>query len=167
MKEIKLVRKRITKDNRAFVAMVDDSDYKYLNQWQWRVNINGNSIYADRNITIDEKRITLKMHRVIVGIIDSQILVDHIDGNGLNNQRNNLRPCTKSQNGMNRGAIKNKSSKYKGVSWLKCGNKWAAEIRANNKKTYIGIFSSEEDAAKAYDTKAKELHGDFAKLNFN
>lgn len=159
--------KEITLTN-GYIVAIDDNDFDWLNQWSWRGNKQTNGdVYAETDNYVGGKRIIVKMHRLIIGVTDSKVLVDHVDGNGLNNQRNNLRPCTKSQNGMNRGTIrKNRLSKFKGVQWHKKGKKWVSEIVANKKKTYLGLFINEEDAAKAYDVKAKELHGEFANLNF-
>lgn len=91
--------------------------------------------------------------------------VDHIDGNKQNNNIENLREITKSQNGMNRKSNKNSSSKYKGVSWAKHVNKWLVQIRINNKGINLGYFINEIDAAKTYNIKAIELFGKYAHLN--
>ena len=94
------------------------------------------------------------------------LFVDHIDHNGLNNQKYNLRIATHSQNCQNRRPCKNSSSKYRGVCWHKKNKKWTAHIKIDKKTIYLGIFESEEDAAMAYDAKAKELHGEWTYLNF-
>jgi hypothetical protein len=90
--------------------------------------------------------------------------VDHIDGNTLNNQRSNLRIVNRFQNGMNQGKHKNNTSGYKGVN--SNGFNYMARIRVNGERIYIGTYSTVEEAGRAYDNKAKELHGEFAKLNF-
>jgi len=89
---------------------------------------------------------------------------DHQDGNGLNNQRYNIRECTNSQNAMNSQIIRKHSSQFKGVSWFKRDKKWRSYIDYPQK--HIGYFNSEIEAAKAYDMRAKELFGEFAYLNF-
>ena len=106
------------------------------------------------------------MHREILGITDPKINVDHLDGDGLNNQRSNLRVCTDSQNGANRGKQKNNKSGYKGVHWNKKTKKWAAQIQYHKKVLNLGYYSDIIEAAKAYDKKALELFGEFARLNF-
>jgi len=91
-------------------------------------------------------------------------IIDHIDGNRINNKIVNLRDCGYSQNQMNRSPKKRGSSKYKGLS--RVGARWQVSIGLMGKKYYIGKFKDEEEAAIAYDKKAKELFGEFAKLNF-
>ena len=139
-------------------AIVDDEDFEYLNQWKWYVHKNGNNFYAVRGFP---KRI--QMHRVVMNTSDG-IEVDHIDGNGLNNTRSNLRNCTHVQNMQNRKKNSDNTSGYKGVDWH--NEKWRAQITINKKIVFLGYFSSIEDAAHAYDTAAKEGHGNFAKTNF-
>jgi len=95
----------------------------------------------------------------------NHLFVDHIDHNGLNNRRSNLRLCTLAQNNRNM-VSRTGSSKYKGVCWHGGTKKWNAKIRLNRKCYHIGLFTDEIAAAKAYDKKAKELHGQFACLNF-
>ena len=102
------------------------------------------------------------MHIFILGFKG----IDHIDGNGLNNQRNNLRKATHQENMMNRQSNKNSSSQFKGVHWYERTNKWQARITFNQKRISLGYFTSEIDAAKTYNKKALELFGEFAKLNF-
>ena len=94
------------------------------------------------------------------------MVVDHIDGNGLNNRKSNLRICTKAQNVHNSRPRTNTSSKYKGVFWNKANKKWSATIHKGDKWTYIGGFDDEKEAARAYDRKAAEFFGEFAYLNF-
>lgn len=135
-------------------ALVDDEDFDKLNQYKWCFD----GQYAQRKVGNK----TIRMHRVI---LDSP-QVDHIDGDGLNNQRSNLRVCTHTQNQMNRAKHKIMSSKYKGVSWNKPTEKWRARIETNQGSLYLGLFEVEEEAARAYDEAAKENFGEFARLNF-
>lgn len=107
-------------------------------------------------------------HRVIWAMQTGQwpeSRLDHIDRNRLNNKFQNLRTATAYQNSTNKTSKVNSSSKYLGVSWHRDRQKWAASIRSNG-SNYLGIFSSEIEAAKAYDAAAKRLHGEFASLNF-
>jgi hypothetical protein len=107
------------------------------------------------------------MHRTILGAPQGH-MVDHINRDGLDNRRINLRAATRAQNACN--AIKRHSirstSQFKGVHWDKARSRWAAQIKKLGKVTNIGRFISEEDAARAYDTAAKKVYGEFARLNF-
>jgi len=107
------------------------------------------------------------MHREILNPPD-HLLVDHINRNGLDNRKANLRPATRSQNSMNKPFIKTtpSSSKYRGVSWSKSQKKWNVQIGLNGKHKFIGYFHDEIQAAKAYDRAAKLYHKEFAVLNF-
>ena len=155
MKEIKLTQNK--------VVMVDDEDFEWLNQWKWHVQKDKNRWYAVRN----DKMANVRMHRLILDLksfkYDKRI-IDHKDNNGLNNQRHNLRICNNSQNQMNRNLTS--SSGYKGVSWHKLNNKWTAQVRFNKKNYHLGYFNDKREAALAYDKKATELFGEFAKTNF-
>ena len=156
MKEIILSKK--------FKALVDDECFELLNQWKWSASINKNKVYAERKSTINGISKKIKMHRLILGIKNPKLVVDHIDGNGLNNQKCNLRICSIKENSCNRNVAKNKKqSKYLGVHLNY--NKWYAQIRHNKKLINIGPFETDLDAAKAYNNKAIELHGEFANLN--
>ena len=168
MKEIKLSQ-AIKRKNYALnlVALVDDEDYDYLNQWTWCADFHRKTCYVHRCIVVNRKRIKIRMHRLIMGVTDSKILIDHIDGNGLNNCKINLRTCNALGNAQNRGKDRRKTSSiYKGVHLHKATNKWSAEVRAKGvKRKYLGLFDSEVDAAIAYNNAAKIHHGEFARLN--
>lgn len=104
------------------------------------------------------------MHRLIMHCPKNK-QVDHIDGNGLNNQKCNLRIVTQQQNGWNRGTSGKNRSGYKGVCWLKQNRKWLAKIVVNYDAKSLGYFNSKKDAARAYNIAAKKYFGEFAKLN--
>jgi hypothetical protein len=106
------------------------------------------------------------MHREVLGV-PPHLFVDHINHNGLDNRKANLRPATKSQNCQNkRLGRKNTSSKYRGVHWHRRFGKWQASIRVNRKSIHLGYFTDELEAAKAYDRASSKYHGDFGKPNF-
>lgn len=159
MKEIKLTQGK--------VALVDDEDFEYLNQFKWYANksYTTETYYAERTAIISGKKINIRMHRVILGIKNGKIRVDHKDRNGLNNQKENIRTCNASENGGNRKASKNSTSKYLGVSWDKNRQKWRSTIMKNRKQIPLGRFDSEIDAAIAYNLEAVRVHGEFANLN--
>jgi hypothetical protein len=159
MKKITLTQNKI--------ALVDDCDFKDLNQhsWQGKTFSNGKT-YALRNIYCAGKFITVLMHREILGIKKEKgVLVDHRNGDTLDNQRHNLRAATASQNTMNKRKRMNCSSRFKGVYFAKWTGKWRASIQKEGKRIQLGLFRDELEAALAYDQKAKELFGEFALLN--
>jgi hypothetical protein len=147
-------------------AIVDDADYEYLSQFKWYAFKGRNTYYAKRTLPFsDGKHRKVYMHREIMGAGDDA-LIDHEDGNGLNNTRDNLRLATRSQNNYNRISQPGSSSPYKGVTWSKCAQKWQAQIKKNRHQMYLGLYDLPEDAARAYDIAAIQYFGDFAKLNF-
>lgn len=159
MKEIKLNKQG--KNKGKYVALVDDEDFESLNHWRWCAAKNGNTFYALRTISVDGKQKCIPMHCAIMNGKG----VDHIDHDGLNNQRSNLRFCTVSQNMMNKRKRENTSSIYKGVYFHKGAKKWRAHIRINGKRIQLGYFVLEVEAAKAYNDKAIALFCEFANLN--
>lgn len=137
------------------VALVDAEDYERISQFKW--NFNGR--YAKRTVLVDGKYITIMLHNFIMNTPEGMV-VDHIDGNRLDNRKTNLRICTRLENSWNQKP-RNNVSGYKGVSFYKPRNKWRARIGQD----YIGLFDTKEEAAKAYNLKAKRLYGEFANLN--
>lgn len=154
----------------GYIAIVDDEDYEYLNQFNWMVTIKPRmkTPYADRRITYSRGNYGhITMHRDIFNLKrGNKTQIDHINKNGLDNRRCNLRICTQSQNMTNIDKPKTNTSGYKGVSWHNQGLKWRAQIRVNGEYYSLGLYTNKEDAARAYDKKARELCGEFAVLNF-
>jgi len=143
-------------------AIVHAEDYEWLSQYKWcALKTHDNKFYAVRR----KNNKTIIMHRQIMNA-PAGLVVDHIDGNGLNNRRTNLRICTQAQNIHNSRPRRNRSSKYKGVFWNKTNKKWIVTIHKGDKRIYLGGFDDEIEAALAYDRKATELFGEFAYLNF-
>lgn len=150
---------------RGMSALVDDEDYDELIKHKWHASSDSYNIYACRTTYSEgHKHHNLLMHRVIMGDI-SGIMYDHIDGNGLNNQKLNLRIVTHTQNTRNRKNNSIGSSRYKGVYWGNQLQRWVAKIRGSKNQIYIGSFKVEEEAARAYNKKAVELFGEYARLN--
>jgi hypothetical protein len=141
-------------------AIVDDEEYEKLNDSTWSF-VNG---YAYRQVWKNGKPRTEYMHRVIMGD-PKGFETDHINGNGLDNRKRNLRIATRNQNMANQRPQKNTSSRYKGVSWEKRRSKWQAYIETKGHKRHLGYFDNEIDAAKAYNTAASLIFGEFARLN--
>ena len=141
-------------------ALLDAEDYYRLSQFNWHAARGSKTFYAVT--TRKGKRVI--MHREIMNAPED-LFVDHIDHDGLNNRKSNLRLCTHAQNSCNKPS-RTGASKYKGINKDKYGKKWTARVHAGNKTIHIGTFATEIEAAKAYDKKAVELHGEFACLNF-
>jgi len=158
MKEIALTQGK--------VAIVDDEDYEGLNQWMWYAHACRKKWYACRTLHKDGEIITLRMHRLILNTPDNKE-TDHINGNGLDNRRCNLRICNDTENcrnsKMRTGA---KSSSFKGLDWFRHQKKWRVRISVDKKSIFLGYFNDEGEAANAYDEAAKKYHGEFANLNF-
>lgn len=147
------------------IAFVDDEDFENLSQFKWCAFRRRDTFYAMRGMWLGGgKQKTILMHRVLLGLKSNQ-KVDHEDGNGLNNQRYNLRVATTSQNGMNRGKQRNNKSGFKGVTYFARTGKWVAHIRVDRKSQNLGYFFTPEEAHAAYCAAALELHGDFARFS--
>jgi hypothetical protein len=141
---------------------VDDSDFEALAQFPWFAMRPRNVWYAARHSKMsDGRRTTIYMHRQLLELKSGQ-KGDHRDGDGLNNQRLNLRHATTSQNGANRSLTKRNASGFKGVCYSKKDGKWYAYIGVNHKRLNVGGFPSPQAAATAYQTAAKQHFGDFA-----
>lgn len=142
-------------------ALVDDSDYEYYSQFNYYLHSEG---YAVREIWNGGDKIRLRMHREIMNTPDGMD-TDHINGDRLDNRRQNLRVCTRSENLRNGRKRENNTSQYKGVSFFKPIRKWRAYITLEKKTKSLGYFKEEIEAAKAYNKAAIILFGEFAKLN--
>ena len=157
--------KRISLTQGQF-AIVDDADFKRLSLHKWYADKTPRGFVAVRNSpTVNGKRTRIYMHRVVMDA-PSDMQVDHRNHDTLYNRRENLRVCTNSQNQQNCLSHKNSFSRYKGVCWHKRGKHWLAQIKFNGKGRFLGYFTDEIDAAKAYDKEARKLFGEFALCNF-
>lgn len=149
------------------VALVDDEDFERVMQSRWQAGRRHNDMfYASRYVYLGPHHYTRELlHRFILNAPpDKQ--VDHIDGNPLNCVRSNLRIASHGDNQHNRGKSRVNKSGYKGIFWHSIGKKWCAQIKVNRHCYHLGLFAKLEDAARAYDTAARRLHGDFAHPNF-
>lgn len=160
MKQIQLTQNK--------TALIDDEDFELVNEFKWCAVQQGRNFYATRGYWNKQTKKTkqIRMHRLIMDVTDPKIEIDHINGDGLNNQRYNLRICTRSQNQRNKRKQNNTTSKYEGVHWHKQHNKWIAKIRINGQRKHLGCFLCEIDAACYYDYYAIKYFDEFAKLNF-
>ena len=156
MKEIKLTQGK--------VALVDDADYEWLSSWKWCANRSHRGWYATRDC-YDGPHTRVRMHRVIMDAQPGE-QVDHINGNGLDNRRENLRICSHSENQHNAAKRRGCSSRYKGIYWHKGHGKWVARVWLTGSQHSLGLFTDEVEAARVYDDAAREKFGEFARLNF-
>lgn len=141
--------------------LIDDEDYEVVGGMSWYMTDHGYIVCREM---VGRKKHETYLHRLIMNFPDNK--VDHKDGNKLDCRKANLRACTHQQNMFNAKRRKDNTTGYKGVGFLKNVGKYRARIRFNNKQIHIGHFDCPIKAAKAYDKKAKELHGEFARLNF-
>ena len=142
-------------------AMVDDDVYDDLNKYKWYANSSNKYFRAIRNIRINGKYTTVKLHRVIMSAQKGDI-IDHIDGDTLNNQRSNLRFCTNSQNQHNSKINSNSTTGYKGTT--PHGKGYKAQIQHNGKPVYLGSRSTPEEAYELYKEASKKYHGEFGRV---
>lgn len=148
-------------------ALVDDKDFERLSKFKWHAHWDGYNFYAIRTFRISKnKQGRVRMHQELFECPEGMI-PDHKDGDGLNNQRENLRPATYQQNNRNRRKKARATSRFKGVSWRSDVGKWRVIITLSGKLKSLGSFLTERKAARAYDEAARRLFGEFAHLNFH
>lgn len=148
------------------VAIVDAEDFDFVSRFKWHTLRSKNGrYYAARKVRIEGTDYTILMHRFLLNAPSGKD-IDHVNRNGLDNQRHNLRLCTRSEN--NRNSLKRNTgkSRFKGVSWHGAGNLWKVRIYIDHKQISLGYSRCEEEAARAYDFAALNLFGEFARLNF-
>lgn len=154
--------------SQGYEAIVDDADYPLVSQYKWSVNSNGkrNSQYAYRSLPRQRRpQKHLLLHRFIMQPSEQQE-IDHIDGNGLNNTRKNLRFCTRRENCWNTGKFKRKcKSSFKGVSIHKASGLWVGYLNHMGRRAWTGYYKSEQEAARARDFVAIQLYGPFARTS--
>jgi len=157
--------RRIRLPNGMYVK-VDPGDFAAVSRRRWYAKRGPCAWYAVSCVRRGKRRSYLLMHRFIMKP-GRGMVVDHINHDGLDNRRANLRIVTQQQNTWNsRRGLRQGKSRYKGVSWDKDNNKWAATIRVEGKCRRIGFFEDEISAARAYDAAAKKHRGEYALVNF-
>jgi hypothetical protein len=151
---------------RGAYSIVDPDDYEKLSRFKWHLARDGWNSYARRCYRFKGRKKSKCMHRDVLEV-PAGLVVDHINRNGLDNRKANLRAATHAQNICNRRTSKvTGRSKYRGVSWSKEKKKWSAQIHSGGKCKFAGYFEDEVEAAKAYDSAARKYHGEFAFTNF-
>jgi len=154
MKEIRLTR--------GFVAIVDDDDYSRVSAYRWRASVDARTVYAKRTSSRRSGLQTIYMHRAILGDVCDGLEVDHINLNGLDNRRANLRLATRTQNKRNCAPYRKNSLAMKGVRWN--GKWWVAQISIQGRTKYLGRCATPSEAYRAYCAAAVPLHGEYAQL---
>jgi hypothetical protein len=152
----------------GFVVIVDDADLEAVKEagpWHLEKKPNKYSAYVLRHIRVNGRDSTQYLHRFLLNA-PKGLQVDHIDGNGLNNSRENLRLCSNAENVWNKGAPKNNTSGEKGVCWFPLYGKWLARVGFKGKRVFVGYFENKDDAIAAVREARKALHGSFARTSW-
>ena len=150
--------------SRGHVAIIDAADAATVLAHKWYARAYGRNFYAVREVRgANGKRTTLRLHKFLTGYSTT----DHVNGDGLDNRRSNLRPATTAENIQNSRRRVDNTTGFKGVCWHKAHLKWRAYIAADGQSPrHLGYYGTAEEAARAYDAAARDLHGEYATLNF-
>lgn len=155
---------------RGYTILIDDEDWEKVKGYKWVINAPNKAnkkYYAQHDFYTDGVHHAILMHRLIMGCVEGDgVCIDHIDGNTLNNCKNNLRVSSIAENTRNQQKHRDSLSPYKGIKYDRRDKIWVARIQHNKKRIYAGFSKDPIEAAKAYDRKAIELHGEFAYTNF-
>ena len=153
--------------NKGYKALIDDEDFNQVNKFKWSIAIRKRNFYAQRSYIKNGKPSIMLLHRYILNPCNN-IQIDHIDHNGLNCQRSNLRLATNAQNSYNQRKRNSlySYSKFKGVSWNKRAHKWISQIQFMGKNKYLGLFNDEILAWHAYNEAAERYFGNFSYFDY-
>lgn len=152
---------------KGMVTIIDDEDFDIVSRFKWYAGKCGTYLYAKRDVKINKKKKSIYMHRMLLSTNDRDVKVDHMNGDTLDNRKENLRICSQKENIRNRNSIrKGNKTGLVGITKTRQGT-WQSKIGFDGKTIQLGIFKSKEDAAKAYDSAAKKYFGEFCgKLNY-
>lgn len=153
---------KLIKLTQGQVALVDDADFEWLDQWKWCAYKNRYGKFCAARQASAPKRRTIYLSRLICGAVVGE-QIDHKNGDSLDNRRCNLRFCTASQNQWNRSAQKDNTSGFKGVTWHKQHSLWMARINVYSRQIHLGLFSTAVEAGRAYKIAARKYHGEFSR----
>jgi hypothetical protein len=149
----------------GYPVIIDDEDYDRISKLTWHINKRNETkscFYFQSRLPVTRKYIVL--HRFILKVTDSDMIVDHINGDGCDNRKSNLRLCTQNDNTKNCRTYYRNTSGYKGVSFDKCAHKYRAQIQVNKKKITIGFYDDPKEAYNAYCEASKKYHGEFGRV---
>lgn len=143
-------------------AVIDVDDMEFAQQYGWYIH----GGYATTKMRFGGDYRGIRLHRALMGVTDPRVHIDHINGDRLDNRRSNIRIASVTENQRNRTKLSVCKSGYKGVAKHSQCDKWQANITSNKGRVYLGLFDSAEEAAIAFDSAAREFHGEFATVNF-
>jgi len=155
--------KEIPLGTSGLVALVDDCDYSLVNRYKWRVKPDLYTCYVIRTVHLNGKRTSVRLQRQILSP-PPHLVVNFINGNGLDCRRENMRLCTQAENLRYRRLFRNSTSGYKGV-YEQYPGKWTAYISDDGRNRFVGTYDTPEEAANAYNRHARWSYGEFAVLN--
>jgi len=145
---------------KGYTAIIDACDAELIGQYNWCAKVRDHTVYAHRSYKTKNRKVYMLMHRLIVSPgVDQE--VDHIDHNGLNNTRSNLRVCDRGENSRNMRKARKGKSKLKGITWNKRWGKWYAQIMHDGKYIFLGSYDCEHKAHEAYREACKRLHKEY------
>lgn len=145
-------------------ALIDDEDFELISRYKWFLCAKTDGRRYSEGY-LNRKQPLIRMHRLIMGVDDPKVHIDHKDHNGLNNQKENLRIATLSQNGWNTSKYSNNTTGFKGVIYIKLKQNYVVRIMANRKQIHGGTFLNAVDAAKRWNELSRQYHGEFAYQN--
>lgn len=149
--------------NRGRVTVIDAVDLPIIREYHWRVDYHKGRRYSEYAVSTTH-RICIYMHRLLLGVVASGVRVAHLNGDGLDNRRRNLRVCNAAECEYKQQPQRKGTSRYKGVYFD--GMKYQAYCHPPGCKQHLGSFADERDAAMAYDVAVREMYGELARTNF-